>query len=122
MIRLLGLGVGEGFGVGEGVGVGEGFGVGEGVGVGEGFGVGEGVAVGEGFGVGEGVAVGEGFGVGVGVPVLLLPLASHLVPLGKRILFCPPGSFQPLKHLLPGSQVPSSIAELSPAATTRPLP
>ena len=48
-----------------GVGVGDGVGVGLGVGVGEGVGVGLGVGVGDGVGVG--VGVGDGVGLGVGV-------------------------------------------------------
>ena len=61
----IGVGVGDGAGVGLGVGVGDGAGVGFGVGVGDGAGVGFGVGVGDGAGV--------GFGVGVGGGVVPLP-------------------------------------------------
>ena len=56
----MGLGVGEGVGVADGVEVGVGVGESVGVGVGDGVGVDVGDGVGVGVGVGDGVGVGEG--------------------------------------------------------------
>jgi|GEM_PF-5794967 len=103
-------------GAGVGVSVGDGMGVSVAATVGLG---GTGVAV-AGIVVAVTVTVVETVAVGVGV--LVLPLASHSVPFGYRIPFCALGSPQPLKQLLFGWQVPSSIAELSPVAMTRPEP
>jgi hypothetical protein len=71
--------------------------------------------------VGVRVLVGVLVGVPVGVPAVPPP-AIHSVPLGKRMLLSPFGSVQPLKQLFPDEQVPSSMAELSPAAAILPLP
>ena len=72
--------------------------------------------VGVGVAVGVGVGVGEGVGVGFEVPASQI---DAFITNWPSLMLSP---LQPLKRLLPGAPVPSSIGELSPVATNFPAP